>query len=63
MQQRKSIRTIVRRKSQNTEKRYEHVPKGAAENEEIKVFWDTNFLCENMIEIRTPDIIVIVKKE
>ena len=36
---------------------------GAVENEEIKVLWDVNIKCDNLIEVRQPDIIVIDKKE
>ena len=34
-----------------------------AENEEVKVLWDTKVQCDNMIEARRPDIIVIDNKE
>ena len=45
------------------EKLYEHVPAGVVENEEVKVLWDINVHCDNVIEARRPDIIVIDKKE
>ena len=45
----------------HTEKWYEHVPEGAVENEEVKVLWDINIQCYNMIEARRPDIILIDK--
>ena len=45
------------------EKWYEHAPEGAVENEEIKVLWDINVQCDNLIEARRPDLIVIDKKE
>ena len=45
------------------ERWYEHVPKGAIENEEVKVLWDINVQCDNVIEATRPDIIVIYKKE
>ena len=48
---------------ENTEKWYEHVPERVVENEEVKVFWDMNVQCDNVIEARRPDIIVIDKKE
>ena len=49
---------------EHTEKWYEHVPEGIEENEEIKVLWDDiNVQCNNVIEARRPDIIVIDKKE
>ena len=47
----------------HSEKWYEHAPEGAVENEEIKVLWDINVQCDNMIEARRPDLIVIDKKE
>ena len=43
------------------EKWYKHVPEGAVENEEVKVLWDINIQCDNMIEARRPDIILIDK--
>ena len=33
------------------------------ENEEVKVLWDINVQCDNVIEARKPDIILIDKKE
>ena len=36
----------------HSEKWYEHAPEGAVENEEIKVLWDINIQCDNMIEAR-----------
>ena len=46
-----------------SEKWYEHAPEGAVENEEIKVLRDINIQCDNLIEARRPDLIVIDKKE
>ena len=48
---------------EHSEKWYEHVPEGAVENEKIKVLWDINIQCDNLIEARRPDLIVIDKKE
>ena len=48
---------------EHAERWYEHVPEGAIENEEVKVLWDINDQCDNVIEVRRPDIIVIYKKE
>ena len=31
--------------------------------EEAKLLWDTNVQCDNVIEARRPDIIIVVKKE
>ena len=45
------------------EKWYEHVPEGAVENEEVKVLWDINVQCDNVIEAKRPDIILIDKNE
>ena len=33
------------------------------ENEEVKVLWDINVQCDNVIEARKPDITLIDKKE
>ena len=48
---------------EHSEKWFEHAPEGAVENEEIKVLRDINIQCDNLIEARRPDLIVIVKKE
>ena len=41
----------------------ELVPERAVKDEEVKVLWDMNVQCNNVIEARRPDIIVIDKKE
>ena len=46
-----------------SEKWYEHALEGTVENEEIKVLCDINIQCDNLIEARQPDLIVIDKKE
>ena len=33
------------------------------ENEEVKLLWDVNIQCDNVIEARRPDIVVVDKKE
>ena len=48
---------------EHSERWYEHAPEGAGENEEIKVLWDINIQCDNLIEARRPDLIIIDKKE
>ena len=45
---------------EHAERWYEHVPEGAIENEEVKVLWDINVQCDNVINARRPDIIVII---
>ena len=47
----------------HSEKWYEHIPKGAVENEEVKILWDINIQCDNIIQARRPDIILIKKKQ
>ena len=42
---------------------YEHEPDSVVENNEIKLLWDFNIQCDNMIEARRPDIVVLHKKE
>ena len=42
---------------------YDHIPEGAIENDKIKLLWDINIQCDNVIEARRPDIVVIDKKE
>ena len=45
------------------EKWYEHEPASVVENDDIKLLWDFNIQCDNMIEARRPDIVVLHKKE
>ena len=45
------------------EKWYVHVPEGVVENDEVKLHWDMNIQCDNVVELRRPDIIVVFKKE
>ena len=42
---------------------YEHEPDSVVENDDIKLLWDFNIQCDNMIEARRPDIAVLHKKE
>ena len=46
-----------------TEKWYEHVPEGVVENEDVKLLWDINIQCDNVIEARRPDLVLVEKKE
>ena len=48
---------------EHTEKWHEHAQEEAVENEEIKLLWDINIQCDNLIDARRPDLIVIDKKE
>ena len=48
---------------EHMEKWYEHVPEGTVENEEVKVLWNIDDQCDNVMEARRPDIILIDKKE
>ena len=48
---------------EHTEKWYKHDPEGAVKNEEMKLLWDINAQCDNMIEARRPNMILINKKE
>ena len=50
-------------KLEHIEKWYKHASEGAVVNEKIKVLWDINIQCDNLIEARRPDLIVIDKKE
>ena len=43
--------------SEHTGKWYEHIPEGAVENEGLKVLWNINVQCENVIEARRPDVL------
>ena len=45
-------------KLERKEKWYEHVHAG-----EVKLLWDMNIQCDNVVEARRPDMIVVSKKE
>ena len=52
-----------KKRLEHNEKWYEHVSEGVVKNEEIKVLWDINIQCDNLIEARQPDLVVNDKKE
>ena len=45
------------------EKWYEHVPEYIVENGEASLLWDMNIQCDNVVQGRGPNIIVVCKKE
>ena len=44
------------------EKWYEHCPKGAVEDDGVKLTRDINIQCDNVMEARRPDLILVDKK-
>ena len=50
-------------KKNGLEKWYEHVPERVVENKEVKVLWDIDVQCDNVMEAKRPDIILIDKKQ
>ena len=46
-----------------SEKWYEHAPEGVVENDDVKLLWDMNIQCDNVIEARRPDLVLVEKKE
>ena len=48
---------------QHSDKWYEHTPEGVVENEAVKILWDINVQCDNVIQARRPDAIVIYKEK
>ena len=46
-----------------SDKWYEHTPKGSVENENVQLLWDMKIQCDNIIEARRPDIVLVGKKE
>ena len=42
---------------------YKHLPEVTVENVEVKLLWDTNIQCDNIVEARRPDIVIVSKKE
>jgi len=47
---------------ERTERWYEHCSKGVVENDDVKLIWDINIQCDNIIEARRPDLILVDKK-
>ena len=41
---------------------YEHCPEEVVENDDIKLIWDINIQCDNVIEARRPVLILVDKK-
>ena len=41
---------------------YEHEPEGAVEDKNVKLPWDMTVQCDNIIEARKPNIILVDKK-
>ena len=41
---------------------YEHQPERVIENGRYKILWDFNIQCDNVVEARRPDIVVVDKK-
>ena len=48
---------------EHQEKWYENTPHGALENDSVKLRWDIKIQCDNVIEDRKPDFVLIDKKE
>ena len=44
------------------EKWYEHCPEGVVEDDDVKLIWDINIQCDNVMEARRPDLILVDKK-
>ena len=42
---------------------YEHEAEGAVENENVNLLWDMTVQCDNIIEARRQDIVLVDKKE
>ena len=49
-------------KLERKEKWYEHCPEGGVEDDDVKLIWDINIQCDNVMEARRPDLILVDKK-
>ena len=47
---------------ERTEKWYEHCPEGVVENDDVKLIGDVNIQCNNIIEARRPDLILVDRR-
>ena len=39
-----------------------HCTEGAVEDDDVELIWDINIQCDNVIEARRPDLILVDKK-
>ena len=53
-----SARSITLKKK----KRYEHCPEGVVKGDDVRLTWDINIQCDNVMEARRPDLILVDKK-
>ena len=44
------------------EKWYKHCPEGVVEDDDVKLIWDINIQCDNVMEARRPNLILVDKK-
>ena len=44
------------------DKWYEHCPEGVVEDHDVGLIWDINIQCDNVVEARRPDLILVDKK-
>ena len=44
------------------EKWYKHCPEGVVEDDDVKLVWDINIHCHNVMEARRPNLILVDKK-
>ena len=47
---------------ERNEKWYEHCPEGVVEDDDVKLIWDMNIQCDNVIEARRLDLILVKKR-
>ena len=47
---------------EKNEKRYEHCPEGVVKDDDVRLIWDINIQCDNVMEARRPDLILVDKK-
>ena len=49
-------------KLERKEKRYENCPEEVSEDGDVKLFWDINIQCDDVMEARSPYLILVDKK-
>ena len=55
-------KSCVKHNLERKEKWHENCPEGAVEDDDVKLIWDINIQCNNVIEARRPDLILVDKK-
>ena len=57
-----SIGNCAKQSLEIKEKCYQHFPEGVVEDDDFKLIWDINIQCDDVMQARRPDLILVDKK-